>query len=228
LLSACSEEDTGPRRGFSGDSCARTDDCADPLRCTDNICTEPPSSLSDAGINPDAFGPGPGPSASEGPWSACDTCLEKECATAEKNCGADCQAIESCIETTCAHLSEIGSPDESTCFTQCQGKHAAGKDQHLAVVNCAVDTKCQPPCTFYPQDYELCRTFMNNGDCYGINNACEASLDCKNFRDCIKSCASLADCLACDDTPAGVAGRALLEAYESCVSAECLTESWIP
>jgi len=228
FVSACGDNENTLRRGLAGDTCSRTDDCTEPLRCVKSTCTEPPSSIPDAGINPDAFGPGPGPSAKDGPWSQCDMCLEGECATAEKNCGADCQSIEACIETTCVHLSELGSPDEGNCFTQCQGKHPAGKDQHLALVNCAVDTKCQPPCTFYPQDYDLCRTFMNNGDCYGLNNACEASLNCKNFRDCIKFCSSLADCLACDDTPEGAEGRALLEAYETCVASECTTESWIP
>jgi hypothetical protein len=226
FVSACSDEENPFRRGFTGDSCSRTDDCADPLRCVDNVCTEPPSSLADAG--PDAFGPGPGPSASEGPWSACDECLEMECSAAEKNCGPDCRAIQGCIETTCVGLSASASMDEGECQIQCQSKHAAGKDQHLAVVNCAVDTKCQPPCTFYPQDYDLCRTFMNNGDCYGYNQACENSLNCKNFRDCISFCASLPDCLACDDTPELAQGRAILEAYELCVAAECVAESWIP
>lgn len=228
FLSACDSDEDAFRRGFTGDGCSKTDDCAEPLRCLENVCTEPPSSIPDAGGNPDAFGPGPGPSAKDGPWSACDECLEMECAAAETGCGPDCQSVEACIETTCVHLSEIGSPDESNCFQHCQGKSSAGKDQHLAVVNCAYDTKCQPPCAFYPQDYDLCRTFMNNGDCYGYNAACEASLNCKNFRDCIKFCSSLQDCLACDDTPEGVEGRAILEAYEACVASECLTESWIP
>ena len=39
-------------------------------------------------------------------------CLEGSCAMAEKNCGTDCIAIEACIETTCRHLSELGSADE--------------------------------------------------------------------------------------------------------------------
>jgi len=228
FVSACSEEETGFRRGFTGDPCGRTDDCAEPLRGVDNVCTAPPSNLLDAGFNPDAYGPGPGPSASEGPWSACDMCLEGKCSAAEKNCGPECLAIEACIETTCVHLSAIGSPDEGNCFTQCQSKHSAGKDQHLAVVNCAQGTMCQPDCAFYPQDYDLCRTFMNNGDCYGYNRACEDSLNCKNFRDCISFCSSLADCLACDDTPEGAQGRVILEAYETCIASECLTESWEP
>jgi hypothetical protein len=69
---------------------------------------------------------------------------------------------------------------------------------------------------------------MDNGDCYGHKAACEANLNCKNFRDCIQFCSSLPDCLTCDDTPEGVEGRAFLEGYEACVAAECLTESWIP
>lgn len=227
FVAACSDEENEFRRGFTGDSCSRTDDCAEPLRCVSNVCREPPSSL-DGGINPDDFEPGPGPSASEGPWSQCDMCLESTCGAAEKDCGPECIAIEACIETTCRNLSELGSMDEGACFTQCQNKHPGGKAQHLAVVNCALDTTCQPPCTFYPQDYDFCRGFMNNGDCFGINNACEANQNCKNFRDCVLFCGDLQECLACDDTPEGIEGRAYLEAYETCVARECLTESWLP
>lgn len=226
FVSACSDDENPFRRGFAGDSCTRTDDCADPLRCRDNVCTVPPSTVT----NPDIFGPGPGPSASEGPWSACDECLEQKCGAAEKNCGPDCRAIQGCIETTCIGLSAAGSMDEGACQIQCQSKFPGGKDQHLAVVNCAVDpnTMCSPPCTFFPQDYDLCRNFMNNGDCFGYNKACEADLNCRNFRDCVSFCATLPDCLACDDTAEKAQGRALFEAYETCVAAECLTESWIP
>lgn len=190
LVSACTDDEDPFRRGFSGDTCSETDDCAEPLRCLKNVCTEPPSSITDAGNDPDAFGPGPGPSADAGPWSACDNCLESVCGVAEKACGPECLALEACIETTCAHLSAIGSPDESNCFVHCQGQHPQGKEQHLAVVDCAVGTTCQPHCAYYPQDYDFCRTFMNNGDCYGYGAACEASLNCKNFATA-SSCAAV-------------------------------------
>ncbi|HRI66593.1 MAG TPA: hypothetical protein PK156_20230 [Polyangium sp.] len=227
FVSACGDEENGFRRGFSGDSCSRTDDCADPLRCVNNVCIEP-TPTGGITINPDDFEKGPGPSASEGPWSQCDMCLEGNCAMAEKACGPDCVAIEACIETTCKHLSELGSDEESPCFIQCQNKYPGGKAQHVALVDCAFMTTCQPPCTFYPQDYDFCRGFMNNGDCYGIQKACDENVNCKNFRDCVSFCTTLQDCLACDDTAQGIEGRAYLEAYETCVARECLTESWIP
>ena len=227
LFAACTDESvTQSRGGLVGDSCSRTGDCTDPLRCKENVCTEPPSSLPDGGGLPDGFGPGPGPSADAGPWGQCDECLENACASVEALCGADCVAIEACIETTCTNLTD----DESACFVHCQNRFPAGKTQHLALVNCAQakTESCQPPCAFYPQDYDLCRTFMNNGDCFGYQGACEASLNCKNFRDCISLCGTLTECLACDDTPEGAEGRALLEGYEACVASECLTESWMP
>ena len=58
--------------------------------------------------------------------------------------------------------------------------------------------------------------------------ACEASTDCQTYRDCVSLCTSLGGCLACDDEPEAFAGRQLLEAYELCIAAECLSESWIP
>ncbi|TKD09226.1 hypothetical protein [Polyangium fumosum] len=225
----CTEEDPPePRPGFPGDSCTKTDDCAVPLRCIDNVCVVPGGSGgSDGGTEPDAFGPGPGPSADAGPWSQCDECLEGTCGQAEKACGPDCRSIEACIETVCVNLSD--SPqDESACFVYCQDRFPAGKDQHLAVVNCALEVMCSPPCTFYPQDYDLCRTFMNNGDCTGFQKACEADARCGVYRDCVKFCTSIGDCTACDDSADGTEGRKLLEAYEQCVASECMTESWIP
>ncbi|MDI1450872.1 hypothetical protein [Polyangium sp. 6x1] len=225
----CKEDETlQPRPGFPGDSCTKTDDCAVPLRCIANVCVEPGGSGGDGGTQPDGFGPGPGPSADAGPWSQCDECLEGTCGQVEKACGPDCRNIEACIETLCANLSASGSPDEGACFVYCQDRFPSGKDQHIAVVNCAQDVKCSPPCTFYPQDYDLCRTFMNNGDCTGYQKACDADTRCSAYRDCVKFCGTIAACTACDDTPDALEGRKLLEAYEQCVAGECMTESWIP
>ena len=227
----CNEDpELEPRPGFPGDSCTKTDDCAVPLRCIENVCVAPGggSGGGDGGVEPDGFGPGPGPSADAGPWSQCDECLEGACGAAEAACGADCHNIEACIETLCANLSATGSPDEPACLQYCQGRFPAGKDQHLAVVNCAQDVMCSPPCTFYPQDYDLCRTFMNNGDCTGYMKACDADTRCSTYRDCVKFCGTIADCTACDDTADATEGRKKLEAYEQCVAGECLTESWIP
>ena len=208
------------RNGSCDPGCDGPLDCPPSETCVLGSCVSPGgqgggNSGSSGGVDP-------------GPWSQCDECLETECGVAEKNCGPNCRAIEACIETICAHLSELGSADEGPCFVQCQSEHAAGKEQHVTAANCANDTKCQPPCTFYPQDYDLCRTFMTNGDCAAYSAACEASLSCKSFRQCIETCSSLQDCLACDDSSAGTEGRALLEAFETCIATECLSESWIP
>jgi len=228
LFAGCGEEQLEPRRGLVGDSCTRTDDCEVPLRCIKNECVAPaPSGGFDGGL-PDGFGPGPGPSASEGPWSQCDECLEGQCGAQEKACGSDCLAIEACIESTCVHLSETGSQDEGECFVSCQNRFPDGKSQHVALVNCATKHTCSPPCTFYPQDYDLCRMFMNNGDCAGYKAYCESVPECSAYRDCIAVCASIEDCLACDDTPAGSKGKAILESYEKCIASECLVESWMP
>lgn len=217
------------RRGLEGDSCTRTDDCEVPLRCFENACTVPlGSSCAFDGTLPAGYGPGPGPSASKGPWSQCDECLDTQCEAAEAACGADCRAIEACIESTCVHLGAIGSPEEGECLTSCQNRFPAGKEQHLALVNCAVTHTCSPPCTFYPQDYDLCRTFMNNGDCAGWKKLCEDSTCCVNYRNCISICTGVASCLECGNTADGAQGRAISEAYETCVAKECTSESWIP
>lgn len=126
------------------------------------------------------------------------------------------------------HLSETGSPDEGECFQACQNRFPSGKDQHIAVVECAQKHTCSPPCTFYPQDYDLCRTFMNNGDCTGWKKYCDDTADCKAYRDCVSICTSIGACLACADVPGGKNGRGIYEAYQACIAGECLTESWIP
>ncbi|UQA58018.1 hypothetical protein [Polyangium aurulentum] len=209
------------RRGLPGDSCTRTDDCEVPLRCRKNVCTDPVGST-DAGVQ------GDGPSADAGPWSQCDECLEGTCGEAEKACGPECQAIEACVEMVCGNLSSVGSPDEGKCQQQCQNEHPDGLTQHLAVVNCALEDLCKPPCVPYPQDYEACRNFMDKGDCADELSACKGSPSCGLYRDCSSLCTTLQECLACDDTPEGLEGKAILEAYEQCVASECTTESWIP
>lgn len=222
LTGACTEDSSGDiRRGLVGDSCTRTDDCEVPLRCRKNVCTDPVVP-SDAGVQ------GDGPSANDGPWSQCDECLETECASAEEACGAECQAIEACIESLCANLSASGSSDEGKCQVQCQNEHPDGTAQHLALVECSIASPCKPPCVPYPQDYEGCRAFMDQGDCAGARAACQNSANCDLYRDCASLCTSLQACLACDDSPEGLEGKAILEAYEQCIASECTTESWLP
>jgi hypothetical protein len=169
-----------------------------------------------------------GASAGAGTSSACDECLDTLCIAAQAACGSACVAVQACIEMRCGHLKAIGSAEEGDCQTSCRDEHPGGMEPHLAVVECAVSGVCFPPCAAYPQDDEACRAFMNMGDCGTALAACEASPECSTYRDCVAACATLPDCLACDDTASGVAGRALLEAYEQCIAGECVTEAWLP
>lgn len=216
-----------PRRGGLGESCERTDDCEAPYSCVEHVCSDP--NAVDAG---DAGDSGPpfeaGPSADAGPWGPCDECLDDECAAELAACDGECQAIEACIETLCTNLSAIGSADEGACQKYCQDKHPGAKDKHLAVVDCALSMVCNPPCTLYPDDYDKCTLFMNQGDCHAQREACNASNDCQTYKDCVLLCGTLKDCLACDDTPEGAAGHQIYDAYEQCIARECVSESWLP
>lgn len=161
--------------------------------------------------------------------SACDQCVDMTCGAEETACDGECIAIQACLETVCFNLSMIGAAaEEGQCQTKCQGEHPDGKASHIAVVNCAVDAKCSPPCTFYPQDYDACRSFMTKGPCQTANQACKDSNECQTYKDCVSTCTTLKECIACDDTPGGLAGRKLLESYELCVAGECTAQAWLP
>lgn len=162
-------------------------------------------------------------------WGACDQCAETACADEESACDGECIAIQACLETVCFNLSMIGAmAEEGQCQVKCQADHPDGKVNHLALVNCAIDSKCSPPCTFYPQDYDACVSFMNKGACQEANQACKDSNDCQTYKDCVTTCTTLKECIACDDTPSGLAGRKIFESYQLCVAAECTTEAWLP
>jgi hypothetical protein len=227
LFAGCDDAPSQPRRGGAGASCERTNDCEAPLSCIGEVCGGPGSDggTEDAGTG----GSGGGTNTDAGAWSACDECLDTECKDSLAACDGECLAIEACIEAQCKHLGDLGNDaEEGACFVACQSAHSSGKEKHLAVVNCAQETTCLPPCVPYPQDFEGCREFMDNGICKDERGACEASLDCKNYRECVSVCKTASECITCDDTPAGSAGRALLEAYELCVATECISESWLP
>ena len=163
------------------------------------------------------------------PWSECDTCLEKACVAEEAACDSECLAVQGCIETVCANLSALGAlKEEGQCQKKCQDDHPDGKASHLKLVNCAVDAVCSPPCTFYPQDNELCRSFMTKGACKDANQACKDSLSCQNYKDCVTTCKTQAECIVCDNTQEGLDGRKLLEGYELCIAGKCTAESWLP
>lgn len=161
--------------------------------------------------------------------SVCDECVDTACGAQEAACDGECLGIQACLETVCFNLSMIGAmAEEGQCQAKCQGEHPDGKASHIAVVNCAIDAKCSPPCTFYPQDYDDCRSFMTKGPCQAANQACKDSNDCQTYKDCVGTCMTLKECIACDDTPSGLAGRKLLESYELCVAGECTAQAWLP
>ena len=161
-------------------------------------------------------------------WSACDQCADTSCGAEQAACDGECVAIQACLETVCFNLSTIGAmAEEGQCQVKCQADHPDGKDNHLALVNCAADAKCTPPCTFFPQDYDACKAFMNKDICKDKNQACKDSNACQTYKDCVTTCTTLKECIACDDTPSGFDGRKLLEAYELCVAGECTTEAWL-
>lgn len=230
FFGGCTDDPSEPRRGFAGDSCLTTNDCVAPLPCTANVC----GGINDGGVGGsggagggDGSGGG-GMLVDGGTSSSCDECLDTKCANQLAACDVDCFAIEACVETQCKHLSEIGSPDEGACQVNCQNAHPKGKNKHIAVAECSLSGSCMPPCVPYPQSYDECRAFMDGGLCKDALAACAASIDCKNYNDCVSFCSTVADCVACDDTPAGQAGRKLRESYELCVASECISESWLP
>ncbi len=240
-LQACSSSDE-PRKGGVGESCTRTDDCASPLACIESVCADPAQTpdggsggggggggAGGGGTTGSTGGGGQGPGADAGPRNDCDDCLTKACEAQMAACDDECLAIEACIETVCAHLSAIdAAPEEGACQAKCQTEHGGAKSKHLDVVNCAASAACLPPCVPYPQDDDACRSFMDKGDCKAARAACKASSDCQIYLDCVSSCTTFKDCIACDDTPAGQAGRTLLQDYQHCLARECILTAWLP
>ncbi len=227
-FASCSSADVpnGP-----GATCTTNADCDSSLRCIDSVCTDPGgagggggATSSSASSSSATTSTGTGMS-----WGVCDSCVEKQCAAELAACDGECLAIQGCLETVCANLSTIGAAaEEGQCQVKCQGDHPDGKQTHLALVNCADSSLCSPPCTFYPQDYEACRSFMTKGACSAVNQACKDSSECQTYKDCVTTCTTVAACIACDDSATGLAGRKVLEAYELCVAGECMTAAWLP
>jgi hypothetical protein len=236
LLTVAFASCSSSRLGAVGATCTKTDDCESPLHCIDSVCSDTSTtSAGGAGGGSSTTTTGGGTSSattstgSSSEWGACDTCLDTACAAEEAACDGECRAIEGCIETVCANLSLIGaSDDEGQCQVKCQGDHPDGKQKHLALVNCADGAACSPPCTFYPQDYDLCRSVANKGACAAANQACKDSSECQTYKDCVTTCKTIAECIACDDSAAGLAGRKVLEAYEVCVAGDCTAAAWLP
>ena len=229
-FASCGSSDTPPLGG-PGATCTKAADCESSLSCIDSVCADP------GGMGGGGAGGGTSSNTSSGTtstgtgpsWGVCDSCLEMQCAAEQAACNGECLAVQGCLETVCANLSAIGATaDEGKCQVKCQDDHPDGKQPHLALVNCANDATCSPPCTFYPQDYELCRSFMTKGACSATNQACKGSSECQTYKDCVTTCQTVAECIACDDSATGLAGRKVLEAYELCIAGECTTASWLP
>lgn len=233
-FASCSSADT-PHLGGLGATCTTSADCESSLQCIDSACSN--ASTTSAGgagggsgdVGGGGSGSGTTSTSTGSSWGVCDSCVDMACAAEEAACDGECRAIQGCIETVCANLSAIGAmEEEGKCQVKCQGDHPDGKQLHLALVNCADASTCSPPCTFYPQDYEACRSFMTKGPCSAANLACKDSSECQTYKDCVTTCKTVAECIACDDTPSGLAGRKVLEAYELCVAGECTAAAWLP
>lgn len=238
------------RRGGSGESCGRTDDCEAPLVCIAQVCVAPggttgtTSTTTDSGGSTSSGGTGGSTGGTGGTTSSggstggtggqildpvlCHECLADQCGAPISQCGADCLELEACIENLCSHLSEIVSPDEGPCQVHCQQLHLASKTRHLAVVNCALGANC-PPCSSYPWDYEHCQSSASlpPGVCADLYDACNADPDCVTYRSCVATCTTLTECLDCQNVASGTAGGTKLEDYEYCIATQCLAESWI-
>jgi hypothetical protein len=157
---------------------------------------------------------------------ACAACLGQQCAAEEAACDAECLGIEACVQSLCANLSLIASPDEGACQVHCQTLHPAGKTHQLAVLNCAAGANCAP-CSSYPFDYDACVASASGADCAASLASCQGSSDCQSYRDCLSTCTTLSGCLACSSTPSGQAGAALLAPYEQCLAGKCIAQAWL-
>lgn len=164
-------------------------------------------------------------------WPACHACLQTECATELAACDAECVAIQACLDTVCQGLSAAGNAvEEGKCQVACQAKHFGSKQKHIDVVNCAQQSllNCAPPCAAAPYDWEQCVDHAAENQCKDAQTACTSDDACTDYIVCVTVCNTAAECVACSDTPAKAAGRALYEAYWACVEDDCLTEYWLP
>jgi hypothetical protein len=163
-------------------------------------------------------------------YEMCASCIDAACAAQLTACDDGCFKIDACVQMTCSYLSAIGATgEEDLCQQNCQQQYLGSKTKHINVAVCAINAwpNCAP-CSSYPHDYNKCIEKAAGGACQASLDACNASSDCVQYRECVGSCPTLTACLACDDTPEGAAGRALLFEYNLCLSGECILESWLP
>jgi len=165
--------------------------------------------------------------------TSCTGCLHQACTPQLADCGQDCLAMQTCLDTRCWSLSAIASVDEVACQIACEQLHPEGAPALIALANCVQASTCQPPCLGYSLDYMHCLHGQDNtalgGACGDANTACLASAACQAYQTCVtKTCTTLAECQACATVAGGAAGRALLEAYDQCIETTCVAQGWVP
>jgi hypothetical protein len=247
LHGGCGDDEAADdkRRGGLGEACQKTDDCVAPLLCIGLVCTDGSGgSAGDGGTagSPSTGGGGSGASggmggvggmgggAGEGgsvpsPFgNACDSCLRTTCGTELAACGDGCFSIEGCIETYCRSPS-LDAAQESNCFVTCQNLYTQ-KQQHIDVAVCSAEESCDGciDCLYQP-DHTACVDYTKTGPCLTEWNDCTADSACTDFQACVSTCATAADCFACDDAAPLSADK--YEAYERCAAEYCVLTSWI-
>jgi hypothetical protein len=158
--------------------------------------------------------------------TTCMGCLDGACGPQVAACGADCIAIQACLDAYCVNLSALASPDETTCQSYCQSQHLEGKQAHLALVGCVQSSACQPPCSGYSIDYAQCVAAQDTGACADADASCDDG--CHAYQTCLGSCGTWAACQACSATPKGAAGEKRFETYQRCLESTCIAQGWLP
>jgi hypothetical protein len=161
----------------------------------------------------------------------CAACLETSCAVQRAACGAECYALQACLDAVCAGLAGSGGSEEAQCQVYCQGLHPAGKDQHVAYAACASTAPCggtSGSCSANPYDFQQCAANQRSGCCKSVVDACAANGDCSAYQACTASCSTLADCVSCGAGASQAVGRTLTEDLALCVEQTCFPEHWLP
>jgi hypothetical protein len=158
----------------------------------------------------------------------CQGCVDQACLPQVQACGAECVAIQACLDARCVNLSAQASPDEAACQAFCQSQHPAGREAHVALAACVQASVCQPPCNGYSIDYDACVAAENVGVCAAPLAACTASAECQTYKTCVSTCTDWTSCQACAASTSAAAGETLYESYEACVEGPCLVLGWLP
>jgi hypothetical protein len=172
--------------------------------------------------------------------TTCVGCLAEACAPQLAACGpgSDCLAVQACLDSYCANLSTIASPDEVACQAWCQGQHAGGRDAHVALVGCVQSSMCEAPtgstpaaptpCYGYSIDYRHCTGLEDDpsmGPCKDKALVC-AGGDCLAYKNCINACTTWASCQLCAQQHPN--GETQFEAHQLCLETACILQGWLP